>query len=150
MVSQSGKNQLTNQAFNQCLQNKKIFLFPKAKGLAQKELKIAQDDLAEAKDRFKNAKYKYPTINAYYAVFHASRALLYSKGYRIGKYPPGPIALGLSRPRCILRSLGILEEQRGRFSSPVSTLFCFVRHCIFQESACWKSPEPRTELRYDS
>jgi len=73
---------LTNQAFNQCLRNKKIFLYPKAKGLVQKELRIAQDDLAEAKNRFQNAKYKYAIINAYYAVFHASRALLYSKGYR--------------------------------------------------------------------
>jgi len=44
---------LTNQAFNQCLRNKKIFLFPKAKGLTQKELRMAQDDLAEAKDRFR-------------------------------------------------------------------------------------------------
>ncbi len=42
----------------------------------------ADEDLTEAQDRFQNSRYKYATINAYYAIFHAARALLYSKGYR--------------------------------------------------------------------
>jgi uncharacterized protein (UPF0332 family) len=42
----------------------------------------AEEDLAEARDRFVHGKYKYATINAYYAIFHAARALIYSKGYR--------------------------------------------------------------------
>ena len=70
------------QAFKDSLAKKKIFHFAKAKGLVDKELKMASDDLAEAKDRFKNERYKYATINAYYATFHAARALLFSKGYR--------------------------------------------------------------------
>jgi uncharacterized protein (UPF0332 family) len=45
-------------------------------------LAAAEEDLIEAKDRFHNSRYKYSTINAYYAVFHAARALLYSRGYR--------------------------------------------------------------------
>jgi len=71
-----------NQAFKEALEKKKIFHFSKAKSLMDKELKVALDDLAEAKDRFKNERYKYATINAYYATFHAARALLFSKGYR--------------------------------------------------------------------
>lgn len=71
-----------NQAFKEALEKKKIFHFAKAKGLVSKELKVASDDLDEAKDRFKNERYKYATINAYYATFHAARALLFSKGYR--------------------------------------------------------------------
>ena len=71
-----------NQAFKEALEKKKIFHFTKAKGLVNKELKAASDDLAEAKDRFKHERYKYATINAYYATFHAARALLFSKGYR--------------------------------------------------------------------
>ena len=71
-----------NQAFSECLAKKKIFAFSKAKALVGKELRIAADDLAEARDRFQNKKYKYATINAYYAIFHAARALLYSRGYR--------------------------------------------------------------------
>jgi uncharacterized protein (UPF0332 family) len=50
--------------------------------LANKELLAAEEDLAEARDRFSHGKYKYATINAYYAIFHAARALFYSKGYR--------------------------------------------------------------------
>jgi len=71
-----------NQDFKEALEKKKIFHFSKTKGLVDKELKVALDDLAEAKDRFKNERYKYATINAYYATFHAARALLFSKGYR--------------------------------------------------------------------
>jgi len=71
-----------NQAFKEALEKKKIFHFSQAKSLVDKELKVALDDLAESKDRFKNERYKYATIDAYYATFHAARALLFSKGYR--------------------------------------------------------------------
>lgn len=77
-----GKNRSMNQAFNECLKSRKIIPFPRAKRLAKKELTAATEDLAEARDRFGHEKYKYATINAYYAVFHAARALIYSKGYR--------------------------------------------------------------------
>ncbi|MGB7296028.1 MAG: HEPN domain-containing protein [Candidatus Aminicenantales bacterium] len=43
---------------------------------------MASEDLTEGYDRFKHGRYKYATINSYYAVFHAARALVYSKGYR--------------------------------------------------------------------
>jgi uncharacterized protein (UPF0332 family) len=71
-----------NEAFKDCLKNKKIVPFQRAKSLVKKELSAAIDDLAEAKDRLKNGKHKYATINSYYSTFHAARALLYSKGYR--------------------------------------------------------------------
>jgi len=73
---------LTNQGFEECLAKKKIVPFPRAKKFALKELTAAGEDLAEARDRFAHRRYKYATINAYYAVFHAARALVYSKGYR--------------------------------------------------------------------
>jgi uncharacterized protein (UPF0332 family) len=71
-----------NPAFEKCLKDRKIILFPRAKRLALKELAAAEEDLAEAKDRFNCVRYKYATINAYYAIFHAARALIYSKGIR--------------------------------------------------------------------
>jgi uncharacterized protein (UPF0332 family) len=77
-----GKSRSTNRVFEDCLRSGKLIPFPRAKRLAKKELAAAAEDLAEARDRFVHAKYKYATINAYYAVFHAARALLYSKGYR--------------------------------------------------------------------
>jgi len=71
-----------NQDFNQCLENKKIIAFPRGKELVNKELAIAQRDLLDAKAGFENQRYKWPTIQAYYAMFHAARALIYSRGYR--------------------------------------------------------------------
>lgn len=81
-ASPYGKSRSVNPAFEKCLKDRKIILFPRAKRLAKKELAAAEEDLAEAKDRFEKLRYKYATINAYYAIFHAARALIYSKGYR--------------------------------------------------------------------
>jgi uncharacterized protein (UPF0332 family) len=71
-----------NEAFKECIKNRKIIPFPRATSFVKKELSAAKDDLVEAMDRLNNGKYKYATINSYYSTFHAARALLYSKGYR--------------------------------------------------------------------
>lgn len=71
-----------NLEFQKALDKKRILHFSKAKASTKKELEAAKDDLNEAKDRLKNKKYKYATITAYYSMFHAARALIYSKGYR--------------------------------------------------------------------
>jgi uncharacterized protein (UPF0332 family) len=71
-----------NLEFQKALEKKRILHFSKSKALIKKELGAAKDDLNEAKDRLKNKKYKYATITAYYSMFHAARALIYSKGYR--------------------------------------------------------------------
>ena len=71
-----------NRAFKECLDRKRLIPFPRAKKLSPKEMRAAQEDLAEATDRLSHCRYKYATINAYYAIFHAARALLYSRGFR--------------------------------------------------------------------
>lgn len=71
-----------DQDFNQCLENKKITAFPRGKELVNKELSMARSDLSDAKAGFDNQRYKWSTIQAYYAMFHAARALIYSRGYR--------------------------------------------------------------------
>jgi len=81
-ASAFGKNRSVNPAFDKCLKDRKIIPFPRARRLAKKEFAAAEEDLAEAKDRFDKLRYKYATINAYYSIFHAARALVYSKGYR--------------------------------------------------------------------
>lgn len=68
--------------FKKAVENRRIVRFAKAKALTGKELLAAQDDLSEAEDRYKNQKFKYATIIAYYSMFHAARALIYSRGYR--------------------------------------------------------------------
>ena len=95
-----------NQDFKEALEKKKIFHFSNAKALVNKELKVALDDLTEARDRFKNERYKYSTINAYYATFHAARALLFSKGYRERSHYALYIAI-----EALFVETGILEKR---------------------------------------
>lgn len=95
-----------NQAFKEALEKNKIFYFSQAKSLVDKELKVALDDLAESKDRFKNERYKYATIDAYYATFHAARALLFSKGYRERSHYALYIAI-----EALFVETGILEKR---------------------------------------
>jgi uncharacterized protein (UPF0332 family) len=71
-----------NQDFKQCLESQKIIPFEQGKKLVKKELSISESDLLDAKAGFREKRYKWATIQAYYAMFHAARALVYSKGYR--------------------------------------------------------------------
>ncbi len=73
---------MKNPEFDNCLQKKKIIPFPAAKKLVFRELKVAGDDLAAARESLKGKNYKWATVQAYYAMFHAARTLLYHKGYR--------------------------------------------------------------------
>lgn len=68
--------------FEDCLKRHKISEFPRGKMLVQKELDIALADLDKARKNFSEKDYKWATIQAYYSMFHSSRALLYNKGYR--------------------------------------------------------------------
>ena len=71
-----------NITFKDCIVSKKIFRFPPAKHLIDLEIKDSEDDLQSAEEEFSKAGYKWATIKGYYSMFHAARALLYSRGYR--------------------------------------------------------------------
>jgi uncharacterized protein (UPF0332 family) len=47
-----------------------------------KEIEAAQTDLQDAQDSLQCNKFKWATIQSYYSMFHSTRALLFSKGYR--------------------------------------------------------------------
>lgn len=83
-----------NREFEQCLENKKIVSFAKGKNLVKKELTVAKSDLTDAKAGYENGRYKWSTIQAYYAMFHAARALVYSQGYREKSHYCLAVALG--------------------------------------------------------
>lgn len=68
--------------FKNCLEKKSLYKSEGAKGLSKKELVSAGDDLEEAKPSLSGGRFKEATIQAYYAMFHGARALLYSRGYR--------------------------------------------------------------------
>ena len=95
-----------NLEFQKSLEKKRILLFRKSKALIKKELGAAKDDLNEAKDRLKNKKYKYATITAYYSIFHAARALIYSKGYREKSHYYLLVAL-----QALFVDKGLIEEE---------------------------------------
>lgn len=69
-------------SFKDCLDKKKLFPFHPAKYLVDLEIKDSQADLASAQEEFSRSGFKWATIKGYYSMYHAGRALLYSKGYR--------------------------------------------------------------------
>ena len=68
--------------FQRCLDKHWLVRMPEARSLSSRELDVAGDDLTEAQAAYERRSYKWSTIQAYYAMFHAARALLYSQGYR--------------------------------------------------------------------
>lgn len=73
---------IKNKDFEDCLKRQKLVKFTTAKKLTQKELKTAKEDLKTARESLRRGQDKWATIQAYYAMFHTARALLYSEGYR--------------------------------------------------------------------
>ena len=98
-----------NQDFKQCLDNQKVIPFEGAKRLVRKELSIGESDLLDAKAGFQEKRYKWSTIQAYYAMFHATRALVYSKGYREKSHYCLSVAL-----RALFIEESRLDAQAGR------------------------------------
>lgn len=74
--------EINNAEFKDCLKRNKIVPFPAAKKLAVREFKTAGEDLDAASESLKRGRDKWATIQAYYAMFHAARSLLYSRGLR--------------------------------------------------------------------
>ena len=74
-----GEN-IESKEFEQCLKNGRIKKFPQAKILAEKEVKTAHDDLKIALESLTRGNAKWAIIQAYYAMFHAARALIFSSG----------------------------------------------------------------------
>lgn len=73
---------MKHKDFEDCLKKGKISKFAGARKLSGREWTTAQEDLSAAQDSLKQDNSKWATVQAYYAMFHTARALLYSKGYR--------------------------------------------------------------------
>ncbi|MEW6141618.1 MAG: HEPN domain-containing protein [Chloroflexota bacterium] len=71
-----------NAEFQRCIESGRITSFPQGPALAKKELSTANSDLTDARKSLSEERYKWATIQGYYAMFHAARALVYSRGYR--------------------------------------------------------------------
>jgi len=98
-----------NQEFRQCLDSKKIISFARGKRLVKKELSVARSDLSDAKAGYENERYKWSTIQGYYAMFHAARALIHSRGYREKSHYCLAVAL-----KALFVDEGKMDAQLGR------------------------------------
>ena len=68
--------------FKECVKRKKIIKYGFGREAVKKEIDSAIYDLERAKEDFKIGDFKWATIKAYYSTFHASRSLLFMKGYK--------------------------------------------------------------------
>jgi len=64
------------------LDERRIVQSRASREMIMKELQGAKYDLEKARGSLKTGDFKWATIQAYYAMFHAARALLYSRGFR--------------------------------------------------------------------
>lgn len=68
--------------FKQLLGERRLTKIKSDRKLVLKEMKGAESDLQTARKSLQNGNFKWATIQGYYSIFHAARALLYSKGFR--------------------------------------------------------------------
>ena len=73
---------MRSYSLKEALEKRRILPFSAGPKLVPKELKAAKEDLKEARRTYGLKSYKWATVQSYYAIFHASRALLYAKKYR--------------------------------------------------------------------
>lgn len=68
--------------FRKCLKNGRLVTVEIDPRIVAKEMNLAQHDLSEGKVSIARGSYKWATVQAYYAMFHAAKALVIQKGYR--------------------------------------------------------------------
>lgn len=68
--------------FEKCVKEKKLVEIEASKEMIEKEIKDAEFDLLRARNSFEENDYKWTMVQAYYSMFHASKALILMKGYR--------------------------------------------------------------------
>ena len=64
------------------LEDRKLVKFHASRETILKELEGAKYDLESARKSLEAGDHKWATVQAYYSMFHAARALLYSRGFR--------------------------------------------------------------------
>ncbi|MEW5897083.1 MAG: HEPN domain-containing protein [Nanoarchaeota archaeon] len=91
--------------FDECLKSKKLIRVETEREIASQELKEGESDLGAAKNDFGLKDWKWSTTKAYYAMFHAARALLYLKGFKERK-----------SHACLIEGIRELYVKEGKFS----------------------------------
>lgn len=68
--------------FKRLLEERRLIKIETDRKLVLKEMEGAESDLETARKSLQDENFKWATIQGYYSIFHAARALLYSKGFR--------------------------------------------------------------------
>lgn len=68
--------------FKRLVRDRRLIRIRVDRDLIRKEIKAAISDLEEARDSLSRERFKWATIQGYYSMFHAARALIYSRGIR--------------------------------------------------------------------
>jgi uncharacterized protein (UPF0332 family) len=68
--------------FRRLLEERKLQRIQPKNDIIKKEIASAEYDLSKSKNSCEDHDYKWTIVQAYYCMFHAARALIYSKGYR--------------------------------------------------------------------
>ena len=97
--------------FENCLKLRRLIAYNIDLGLITKELKESELDLENAENSLKEKRYKWATVQAYYCMFHASKALVLKAGYREKSHD------------CLLIALKELYESKGLIDKELIDLF---------------------------
>jgi len=68
--------------FKRLLEERRLTIIKPDRKLVIKEVEGAKSDLETARKSLQDGNFKWAIIQGYYSIFHAARALLYSKGFR--------------------------------------------------------------------
>ena len=68
--------------FEKCLKERRILKIDASDEMIQKEIEGAKYDLSSGEESLADEDYKWASVQAYYSIFHASKALVLKKGYR--------------------------------------------------------------------
>jgi uncharacterized protein (UPF0332 family) len=79
--------------FRRLLEERKLQKIQPKNDIINKEIASAEYDLRKSKNSRENEDYKWTIVQAYYSMFHAARALIYSKGYREKSHRACSVAL---------------------------------------------------------
>ncbi len=71
-----------NHEFKECLRKRYLVEIPVDNELVKKEIKGAEYDLNRARNSFNEGDYKWCIVQSDYCMFHTTKALVFSRGYR--------------------------------------------------------------------
>ena len=68
--------------FRRCLERGWLARVDRDPRIVAKEMLVARQDLSEGEASIERGSFKWATVQAYYAMFHTAKALVYQSGYR--------------------------------------------------------------------